>query len=109
MTRPADGLVWGTTRRKRTSPAAARASTVLSSFLPPSVRLATTRISFISSASSSFAGGSNDAGTGSGRGGDRRGGRSEDAVHRPGHSVLVRTADDRRNPVEVEDRRGQEA
>src|SRR5450755_4023113 len=105
MTRPADGLLWGTTRRKRTSPPPARSRTVSNSFLPPSVRLATTRISFIGCVSSSFAGGSDDARTGCSSSGSGCGrGRGEDGVHRSWHSVLVRTADDRRNSVEVEDR-----
>src|ERR1035441_10158511 len=106
MTRPADGLLWGTTKRKRASPAAARSRTVSSKLLPPSVRLATTRISFIGCALSSFAGGSDDARTGCGGSGSGCGrGRGEDGVNRAGYSVLVWTADDRRNPVEVEDRR----
>src|SRR5580658_2086432 len=106
MTSPDEGLVWGTTRRKRTSPEAARSRTASSSFTPPSVRLAITRTSFTGSASSSLTWYSlawhrRDARAGS----DRGGGRREDAVDGAGDAVLIRTADDRRNAVEVEDRR----
>src|ERR1019366_2066760 len=93
-------LLWGTIRRKRTSPDAARARTASSSFFPPSVRLATTRTSLTGFPLRSFAWRPDDARTGSGRGGRRR----EDAVDRAGHAILVRTADDRREAVEVEDR-----
>src|ERR1700731_1675543 len=100
MTVPWRGLFWGTMMRRCASPAAlTRARTVSSSLRPPSVSFATTRISVIGG---SFPGRHRDA-----AGGTRPdlGATAEDAVHRAGHAVLVRPADDRRGRVEVEDRR----
>src|SRR5438046_1995701 len=100
MTRPAEGVLSGTTRRKLTSPAAARPRTASSSFAPPTVRLATTRTSLMRSAPASLALRSRQARAGA----DRRRRWCEDAVFRSRHAVLVGAADDRGHAVEVEDR-----
>src|SRR5271167_5034221 len=117
MTRPALGLVIGTTSRNCTSPWAARARTSSSSLRPASVWLAITRISVIDVSLppwwrtdsghrtmlrlGSLAGRLGDAAR---RGGLHLGASLEDAVHSAGYAVFVGPADDGRNRVEVEDR-----
>src|SRR5437588_11732885 len=98
MTSPAEGLLAGTTRRTRTSPEEARSRTASSSFAPASVRFATTRTSLTAR--------SLPRRRPYHRARARRRSRwSEHPVHRAGHAVLVRPADDRGHAVEVEDRR----
>src|ERR1700712_4807610 len=98
MTLPCRGRDCGTTTWKCTvPPSPARSRTRSSRFLPPIVSFARTR---------TFATGSDPLVTlgrlGAGRLlGPRLFGRLEDAVHRAGHAVLVRAADDRRHGIEV--------
>src|SRR4051794_21685331 len=107
MMLPCLGLLRGThtTTRVPSPPAAARSLTVSSSFAPASVSLATTKMVLMSSRSSSL-GGWLGVGARRGRLGLGRRRRAEDPVHRARHAVLVGPADDGRDLVEVEHRRG---
>src|ERR1700722_14991080 len=98
MTRPAAGLLWGTTKRKRTAPSLARARTASNSLAPPRVRLATTRTSLMPR--SSLARRAQHATCGG-----CCGGGGKDSVDRTGNAVLVRATNDSRQFVEVEDGR----
>src|SRR5436309_3399548 len=102
MMLPCRGRDRGTHTTTRASPPAVFSLMTLSSFWPPSVSLATTRMIFTRWGSYRSRGRLAVCG-GAGRGREVRRARGpEDAVHGARDAVLVRSADDRRHLVEVE-------
>src|SRR3954447_7049479 len=106
MMLPWRGRVWGTQIATRTSPSRACSRMRSSSSLPPSVSLATTRSVFMRLTPPEDPWASVGRRVLARAGGLRHlGAALEHAVDGAGDAVLVGAADDRRDRVEVEDRR----